>query len=214
MDATQWCLINFNGPAFKKKHTHNSSFWDGLSFKERPESLRYRREVQDAVWFPSEVCYVKIELLPAVDLIFDVSNEAEHLRRQVSSLASSSCIRRGFFRGGYGIKWRFNFVSTDVPVRCYKGSWFPGLVASLGNAEGCLVQSVGYMNDTPVVGVMFDIVIFFKQNSIPVVGDISLWLLFKFVRDVFPLSIQVFIHASSGSNFFRHHNHHPFPFFF
>lgn len=48
------------------------------------------------------------------------------------------------------------------------------LLRSLGNAEHCLVQSVRCMNDTPVVGIMFDIVIFFKQNSIPVVGNISL----------------------------------------
>lgn len=51
--------------------------------------------------------------------------------------------------------------------------WKP-LLRSLGNADGCLVQYVGSMNDTPVVGIMFDIVIFLKQNSIPVVGDISL----------------------------------------
>lgn len=59
-----------------KQDTHNYSvfnFGGGLSFKEQSESLGYLSDVQDAIWFQSEICYVKIELLPAVDLIFEVS---------------------------------------------------------------------------------------------------------------------------------------------
>lgn len=106
-------MLNFNGPAFEKHNDSALIFEVAFPLKNGLSPLMCRMRF----WLQSKDCSIKMELLFAVDLTFDVgmTHKAEHPRRLVSSLASSSAYG-GFFPEGSPIKLKFKFVGTGVPV--------------------------------------------------------------------------------------------------